>query len=83
MRALQAVIGFFARAAQRVTGCDLALIDRNVHEHVRAGDVADRVDIRIAGLPILVDVDARDVVARNPDVVEAQSHDIRNAAETI
>ncbi len=83
VRLRQPVVGAFGTAGRRIAPGDLALLDRDVHEQVHPGHVADGEDVRVRRAQRLVDRDPGDLVVADVRRFEVQTVDGRDAAERV
>src|SRR5579872_407373 len=71
---------FRAAEKQRVADRDTRLLVGNVGELVGRGDIADRVDVRIGGLQVVVDLDAGGAIVLDARGFEVEIFDIGRAS---
>ena len=71
---------FRAPEKQRVANRDARVLVGDVGEFVGRGDIANRVDVRIGGLQIVVDLHARCAIILDACRFEVEAFDDRRAA---
>ncbi len=83
VRLLQRIVRLLARSQDCVARRNLAFVNRDMHEHVLSGDVADRPKVRRARLHGFIRLDAGDVMAINACFIQLQPVDIRHASHGV